>query len=95
MFAVQDLDPSLGRVKIDLISFKEDKFIESVPVELFDCHELIDEKDGTNNSNNESFDIKKIYKSLSGNFLCPKNLDEMIVQGNYGDDEFKFVKITV
>ena len=96
MFAIEDIDPSLGRVRLDLVSFyREERENESVPVEMVDCRELIDEKDGTNYSNNENFDIEKMIQSLKGNFLCPKNVDEMIVQGNYGDDEFKFVKITV
>ena len=62
---------------------------------MVDCRELLDKKDGTNYSNNENFDIKKIIKSLNKKFLCPKDLDELTLQGNYGDDIFKFIKITI
>ena len=49
MFAIEDIDPSLGRVRLDLVSFyREERENESVPVEMVDCRELIDEKDGTN-----------------------------------------------
>ena len=62
---------------------------------MVDCLELLDETDGTNYSNNEKFDIKKIIKSLNNKFLCPKDLDALNLQGNYGDDIFDFIKVTI
>ena len=65
MFAFQEIDPSIGRVRLEQVSrFDTNKIQETVPLQLVDCKELLDEIDGTNYSNNEYFDIKKIIDSF-------------------------------
>ena len=63
MFAFQDIDPSIGRVRLEQVTHLDAKKKRRIkPLQMVDCLELLDEKDGTNYSNNEYFDIKKIVK---------------------------------
>ena len=93
MFAISDIDPSIGRVRLDQVSHLDGKKRKVIkPLQMVDCRELLKEENG---SNNDQFDIEKILNRFDNNFLCPKDINEMTLQGNYGDDIFKFIKITV
>ena len=63
-------------------------------IELVDCDELLDGKSYEGKSNNIEFNLDKL-KSLKHEFgdLCPLNIDQLKIKGQYGDKSFNYISI--
>ena len=96
MFAVEKIDDRLGRTIIEVVTNESGSDKERKPLNMVNCKDLIDKKDGTNLSNNDKMNLKNMLSGRkSSNFLCPKDLDEIILEGDFGDQVFRYAKISI
>ena len=98
MFAIEDIDPSIGRIEANLISWQANTSNpESTPVTLVSCKELQAGGLYEGQTNNEALDFvnpfqgRKQYKDL----LCPVGLQSLTLQGNFGSENFTYMEISL
>lgn len=96
MFAVEQLDPSVGRLTATQTFWGTEHERVSRDIDLVQCNEFLPGGAYEGQANNENFDfaaLDKLKKKFG--FLCPLNITDMSVQGQYGSDTFNYVRIGV
>ena len=103
MFAIENIDPRVGRIKVTKVSWdnrESETKKEKQVIEMIDCKEY---QEGGKYA---SFDLKK-KKTLIDNinvdrlqdstFLCPKiaENESLNVQGHFGSKMFQYVKLKI
>ena len=80
MFAIQNVDPRVGRFKVEHILKGANRDYEVQPIQMVDCDEFIDGNayEGQSNSKDFNFDV---LKSLGHEFgdLCPLGIDQVAI----------------
>ena len=97
-FAIENIDPSLGTVYAEHVTWgtNEDRNQRvATPITLVDCKELLP-GGAYENQNTSTIDYANILKGRrQSSFLCPADVDQLYVQGNFVSDNFEFVKIAI
>ena len=78
MFAVEKLDPRVGRINAEQVFWGTSVDKEKHKIELVDCKELRPGGTHAGQSNNDGFVLENLDK-LRKDFLCPVGLDTMSV----------------
>ena len=88
MFAISNIDARIGRVEVSQVTWpsKGEHRRESIP--MVQCTELLKDDDPILDA------IESNLMRTDDVFLCP-NSTSLVVQGNYGTEEFKYVQIVV
>ena len=99
MFAVSDIDPRVGRILVTQTSWdfsgEESKKVPT-PIKMVDCEEY------NENGSLAHVDLGNKRKLLEGlalrrnsdtTFLCPSDIDEMLIRGNFANKFFDYIKI--
>ena len=98
-FAIENIDASLGTIYAQHVTWglNQDRSQRvETPITLVDCKELLPGGAYENQSNSQIIDYANIYKGRrQASFLCPTDIDQLYVQGNFGSDIFEYVKIAV
>ena len=91
MFAIEEVDPRLGR--LELLQVNSGRLVDEVktPVELIDCQELF-EKGGFNNKH---IDYEEFTRLTPKKWLCPDALDSLEVRGGWGSDYFNYLSLKI
>ena len=90
MFAVEDIDPRFGRVRIYYKSWSETEGKTETQMKMVPCN------DPDYISNNPAFSAENLLKGRKDtSFLCPDRLESLELQGNFGAVDFKYVSIEV
>ena len=99
MFAIKNLDPYYGTIEATQVTWNANVGSEGkveIPIKLVDCDELLAGGAYEGQSNNEALDVKDIFKGRqNARFLCPVEVEEMTLQGDYGTENFSYVAIRV
>ena len=63
---------------------------------MVNCLDLLknDDVDGAQKFNNDKFDLEKLMQTTGHEYLCPANLDEVILEGEFGDEVFRYLKFS-
>ena len=107
MFAVESVDPRVARVTVSHVLWGPDKNKDDEEtgetlyedkqyreVEMVDCISLKDDPDYENFHESTKLLIESIENTRKNtSFLCPVNLESLVVRGHYGATEFDYVRI--
>ena len=97
-FALEKIDPTVGNIVVTQVK-KSSKGKESERIELVDCAELVSggayEQYGQKFTN--VFDFEQLVKvgNKESDFLCPFSQKTLNVEGEFGSDIFRYIKIVV
>ena len=94
MFAVENVDPKVGRVQVSQVHVESGEEIvkNATPLELVQCEELWKK----NAFNNQNFKYSKLMQGKKPNgWLCPSELESLEVRGSWGAPNFDFVEISL
>ena len=90
-FAVQQIEPEIGTITLSSVTIdsQDNKTIEAI--EMIDCNELVKDKNwkGFFDNNQIKFRLNK-----GDDLLCP-NIENLRVEGQYGDETFTYIKLSV
>lgn len=90
MFAVEDIDPRIGRLEVEYTTWNWTDGKKSTRIKMVPCN------DPNYVSNNSAFSVENILKGRKDNkFLCPDELESLKIQGNYGAENFNYASITL
>ena len=96
MFAIANVDPTIGTVKAYKVSYPADGQKKEEEVSLVDCRELLEGGSYAGQSNNAAFNANDIVKGrIDTEFLCPVDLDNVPLLGGYGSEEFEYFNVVV
>ena len=97
MFAIEKIDERKGTIEVTQVHRRPDESggNEEKIIRMVNCQDL-KQADGKYESVNSNFDLDTYLAGKpNSEFLCPKDLDELILQGDFGDDFFSFFRIRV
>ena len=90
LFAIENVDPNVGTVKAEHVSWDVDAVKTKTPIELEDCDVLVAEHGNHHHKKAELLNGRK-----ESSFLCPKNVESMPISGNFATQHFEYVKISL
>ena len=96
-FAIENIDPRIGRVKVSQRRWDADSGKQKIDLEMEECKEF---QEGGKFASQVTESQKTILNSVNlarkrdVTFLCPSNFGSLTVQGSFGADKFDYVKIS-
>ena len=106
MFAIEDIDPRAGYIYADHTAWgpgkdkaKTTKLYEDKDInvlEMVDCLSLLEDPEYENFHISTKLLIQSIQNTRRNKrFLCPVNIETLVVRGHYGAKNFDYVKLAV
>ena len=93
-FAIEKVRPEVGNIVATHKSWISGGEKVVTPLELMDCSELFMLQDGILNQDKLAFKrVINLQKRDNKEFLCPVNIDDLLVSGHFGSELFQFVNI--
>ena len=94
MFAIEDLDPKIGHISASYTRWNQDEGRIEKQIKMVSCSQLMEGGMYYQRTNNKAFRVDNLLKGRKDSaFLCPVELDSLELQGNFGADNFNFVKM--
>lgn len=89
MFATSRIDPKVGRLVANQVTWTEGSDKVVTPIELINCSELKSEM----SQGKAALAFANLVKGrIEADFLCPKFLNgTMSTQGDYGSEQFNYI----
>ena len=82
-FAIEGLEPEVGSVEANQVSWDLDLGLVRTPIELKDCR-LVSSHDGQPHQQEMLMQKAQLLQGRKqSNFLCPVNVESMPIQGDY------------
>ena len=90
-FAVQQIRPDIGTILMSSVTINDEgnKTIEAI--EMVDCNELAEEQNWKDFFDNYQI---KFRMNKGDELLCP-NIESLRVEGQFGDETFTYIKLSV
>ena len=96
MFAIEDVEPRIGKIATKQVYWGNNKEKKKYPVELVNCKELLPGGSHEGRSSNSDFLLEKLQQSgreKVENYLCPVDIQSLSLHGHYGSETFNYFEI--